>query len=185
MTQRKHHKIIGFFGSSFNPPHLGHYEVIKEILAQGQMDEIWLVPVNSHAFGKDLLDFNKRLQLVQALKQDLNDDRVKISTIENDLDLQPSYTVDVIEVLRDKCAGHEFQIIVGSDAKNDLPKWHRIDDLKKVASFYFVPRAGFEQSPFADVSSTQIRSKLAQNESVADLVSPAVNEVLIKNNWYR
>lgn len=184
MTQRKHHKIIGFFGSSFNPPHRGHYDVLKDLLQKGIFDEIWLVPVFSHAFGKELESFHNRLKLVEALKQDLQSDLVKISTIEKDLDVSPSYTADVIEVLRDQNPECEFQIIVGSDAKNDLHKWHRIEDLKKMASFHFVPRAGYEKSPFTDVSSTEIREKLAGNESVAELVSPAVNTLLVEKGWY-
>lgn len=176
---------IGLFGSSFNPPQIGHYAVVKDLADRGVFDEIWLVPVYKHAFDKDLLPFETRLDLANCLIKDIASPKVKVSTIERDLGKTPTYTFDTVTALRAAHPGDEFFMIVGSDVKNDLPKWHRIAELRRILNFHFIPRAGYESSPYAKVSSTEIRDKLRHGESVTGLLSASVAEYVLKQGLYR
>ncbi|MBF0107319.1 MAG: nicotinate-nicotinamide nucleotide adenylyltransferase [Deltaproteobacteria bacterium] len=178
---------IGLFGSSFNPPHLGHFAVIKDLIRQKIFYEIWLIPVYAHPFDKKLLNFEDRLILLNLFLRDLNEASVKITTVERDLNNKPSYTYDTIVKLREHLPHAHFTLILGSDTKNDinLDKWYRYDDLKKIAGFYFVPRKGFEDSPYPDVSSSQIRGHLAKNESIDHLTTKSVADYLARHHLYR
>lgn len=176
---------IGLFGSSFNPPQIGHYSVIKDLADQGIFDEIWLVPVYKHAFDKELLPFETRLDLANCLAKDVGSPNVKVSTVERDLGKTPTYTFDTVTALRTRHPDADFHMIVGSDVKNDLPKWHRIEELRHILNFHFIPRDGFEASPYPKVSSTEIRDKLRRGEAVTGLLSASVAEYVLKHGLYR
>jgi len=161
---------IGVFGSSFNPPHLGHQAVLQDLLKKGLFDEIWLLPVFSHAFAKKLLPYEKRLEMTKLLAESLHSDKIKVSTAEKDLNKSPSYTFDIVSHFINKFPNHNYTLILGSDVRNDIHKWHKVEELNKIVSFYFIPRKGYENSPYPEVSSSEILERLKKGEPVAHLV---------------
>lgn len=175
---------IGLFGSSFNPPHCGHFAVLKDLMDRQAFDEIWLLPVYQHPFGKDLLAYEKRLQLLNLLLKDLHEPRLKICTIEKELDRKPSYMFDTITELQKRHPKACFSLIVGSDVKNELHKWYRSEDLQKKVNFYFIPRAGVETSPYPEVSSSLIRQKLKNKQSIAGLTTKAIENHIHQHGLY-
>lgn len=177
-------KNIGLFGSSFNPPHLGHWAVLSDLAKRAVFDEIWLVPVYKHPFDKELAPYEARLKMVELLWLDLDQDRIKISTIEKELGREPTYTYDVVRELKSCYPDYDFSLIVGSDAKNELKKWHRYEDLKDLVRFYFIPRKGFENSPYPDVSSRGIREAIKKGESIDQLTTDKVAGYLKQNKIY-
>ncbi|MBU0505931.1 MAG: nicotinate-nicotinamide nucleotide adenylyltransferase [bacterium] len=181
---KKANNNIGILGSSFNPPHLGHKAVIADLLKMGTFDGIWLIPVYFHAFRKYLAPFSHRLAMVRLLALDFEPEKVKVITIEQELNKKPSYTYDVLAALKTKFPDHSFSLILGSDIKQDLNKWHRIDDLKKLVTFHFIPRKGYEESPYPEVSSTQIRERIAQNLSIEGLTTLEIAAYIRKNELY-
>lgn len=169
---------ISIFGGSFNPPHIGHKQVLEHLAAQPQFDEVWVVPVYQHAFGKKLIPFEKRLAMTRLLVDSVGSTKVKINLAEKEINKQPNYTFDTIQHLHAKYPQDEFSIVVGSDVKAELDKWHRIDELQKIASFFFLPRNGYEKSDFAKVSSSEIRRKLLNGEPIEGLTIRSIIEYL-------
>ena len=88
-------KKIAIFGSAFNPPSLGHKSVIDSL---AHFDKILLVPSIAHAWGKEMLDFDTRCQLVNAFISDLSLDQVELSLIEKSL-FTPGESVTTYAVL--------------------------------------------------------------------------------------
>lgn len=181
-TEENQSKNIGLFGSSFNPPHPGHLAVVSDLLTKGVFDEIWLVPVFEHAFGKSLPPFEDRVALIKILFANLLQDKVKISLIEKDLPTRPTYTFHMVQALQKQHPHLHFSLILGTDTKQDLPKWHRFEELKKMISFYFIPRKGYEDGPYPEISSSEIREKLIQKEDLNGLL-PAhlIQEIEARN----
>jgi nicotinate-nucleotide adenylyltransferase len=175
---------IALFGSSFNPPHLGHYAVLKDLLARAVFDEIWLVPVYQHPFNKDLIAFEKRLQLVELLAQALNSPQLKISLIEKELGKNPSYMYDTVTALKAKNPDTDFYLIAGSDVKTDLPKWHKAEELKTILKFHFIPRQGYENSPYPQVSSTTIRERAKTGQDFSAFTLAPIRDAILKNKFY-
>jgi len=171
---------IALFGGSFNPPHVGHREVVEALAKNTQFDEVWIVPTFSHPFDKNLIDFSHRVKMCELNFGSLLGKKIKICSIEGELKKFPSYMIDTVRALQKKYPTVHFTIVVGSDCKKELPQWKNFEELKKEADFFFIPRAGFEKSPFTDVSSTQIR-----NGASLEHVRPEVKKYIEENKLYR
>jgi nicotinate-nucleotide adenylyltransferase len=183
MMPKKSNKIA-LFGGSFNPPHLGHLAVLRELAKNPDFDEIWVVPVCHHAFAKDLADFDVRLELLRLLIDEVGSKKLKISTVERDLGKTPNTTFDTVTHLKKQHPHSDFVIVMGSDAKKDLPRWHRYEELKRLADFHFVTRKGYEESDMPEVSSSQIRERLKKGEDITKLTTRKIQDYLSKNRVF-
>lgn len=150
---------IALFGGSFDPPHPGHKAVLKKLLHEKTFDEIWIIPVFHHPFGKKISPYETRLALLKTMVEDLANSALKIIEVEKEIGKNPCYTLDVVKNLKSKFPLHRFTFVAGSDIKQDLPKWHGYEDLKNEIDFYFVKRKGYEDSDLPEISSTEIRNK--------------------------
>ncbi len=186
--QKNINKNIGIFGSSFDPPHRGHLAVIKHLLTTGHFNELWLVPTYKHPFGKTLTKFSTRISMLKCLLRPLRRLRPfhphKISQIEKAIPQRPTYAWHVIRALKKRHPNFRFTLIVGSDVKKELRKWYRINALKKLVSFYFIPRKGYEKSPFPRVSSSDIRERVRNGKSIRGLTTRDVEDFILKNHLY-
>lgn len=79
-------KKIAVFGSAFNPPTLGHKSIIDSL---GHFDLVLLVPSIAHAWGKTMLDYELRSQLVDQFIQDIGSNKVQRSDVEQALYAPP------------------------------------------------------------------------------------------------
>ena len=52
---------IALFGGSFDPPHLGHVFAAIHARVVGLVDEVWILPVANHPYGKQLSPWQQRL----------------------------------------------------------------------------------------------------------------------------
>jgi nicotinate-nucleotide adenylyltransferase len=131
---------VGVFGASFDPPTLGHRDVI--IQAISAFDEILLVPSVSHAFQKNLTPIKNRLAMLKIFVDPWQQEgahQVKIVNIEAVIQrTAPSqyvYTYDVLSALtkRYRKQGKAVQIhfIAGPDiARPDV--WQRFYRFKEI-----------------------------------------------------
>lgn len=135
---------IGVFGASFNPPTLGHQDVIAQALPV--FDEILLVPSLSHPFGKTLAPISHRLKMLNLFIQDAvlknNQHKVKILNIEEtllnpDAKEKPIYTFDVLEKIeslyQSKKKSCQISFILGPDnSKKEIwQKFYRYKEIEK------------------------------------------------------
>ena len=176
-------RSIALFGGSFNPPHRGHREVVESLAQNPQFDEVWVLPSFSHPFDKELLDFSRRAKMCELTFGDLGK-KVSICDIEKKLKKNPSYMIDTMKALKKKYPDTHFTIVVGSDCRTELAAWKEIDPLRKEADFFFIPRAGFEESPFMDISSTQIRTWIREGKNYKKFVMPEVARSIEKNKLF-
>lgn len=172
---------IAVYGGSFNPPHVGHALVASWILWTGRADEVWLVPSAAHPFGKQNSPFERRVALCEALARSLSP-QVRVEAIEGDLPA-PTYTIDVLRALAARHPDAHLRLVLGTDNLADLPRWKQWTDIEREFEPLFVGRQGYPRGPavspdFPEVSSTEIRARLAQGLPVDDLVPQAVLRLL-------
>lgn len=131
MTNRK----SAVFGSAFNPPHMGHADVVSQALEH--FDEVILVPSFAHAFGKTMAPFQLRLEMTAALAEHCGwGAKVRVSNIEESIAVgnpkgEPIYTFNVLEALEKQSPDRQFVFIVGPDnAMNETwKKFYKADEI--------------------------------------------------------
>ncbi|AMO54356.1 adenylyltransferase/cytidyltransferase family protein [Endozoicomonas montiporae] len=99
---------IGVFGSAFNPPTLGHQDVLRQ--AADHFDRILLVPSASHAFSKKLLPFAQRVAMLERFLSEAQVPQCELelclleeALLNNNPD-KPVYTYDLMEALEQQYA---------------------------------------------------------------------------------
>jgi nicotinate-nucleotide adenylyltransferase len=195
---------IGVLGGSFDPPHLGHMGIARQLLINKLVDQVWLLPCFSHAFEKKMSKVADRFAMAKLLESD----GIQVSDYEINK-AAVSYTIDTMDFLT-KDQNNKFFWIMGSDQlfvfekykdwksiikKHNLIIYPREKDFKKICDFvdYLIKNAGTSQNIIVldprefntvEISSTDIREKVKKGESIKKLVSKEVEEYIIKNNLY-
>lgn len=182
---------IAIYSGSYNPIHNGHIAVAEAALAEGS-DEVWLVvsPQNPHKKEVELWPFEERLKMVELAVFDKAN--IKFSDCENSLP-RPSYTINTLEYLQRDYPEHSFRLLIGGD---NLLKFHLWKDYRKIIETFGLivyPRYSNEidrfdnhrniqriKAPLLDISSSEIRKRLMQNESVHGLVSTEVEKFILQ-----
>jgi nicotinate-nucleotide adenylyltransferase len=134
-----------------------------------------------------------------------DDPRFEVSTIE--IERQgPSYTVDTLRSIHERAPENELIFIAGGDMARSLPSWREPEQVLVLATFAVAERAGAERDdilaalsslgsaaasrttffdmPRIDVSSSEVRRRVAAGEPIGDLVPPAVAEAIETRGLY-
>lgn len=185
---------IAVLGGSFDPPHIGHYFVIRQILElRPDIDKVLLVPAFQHQWKPAFASIEHR----ENMLQNLVGVRVEIS----DVEIQRkgiSYTIDTIKQLKVQTKA-ELYWIVGSDIIYEFERWEKKDELIKEAHFLVFPRdpyhlpqklpQGFEciQDKYlitTNISSTTIRQRIKTGKDIRYLVPEKVEKYIIEHSLY-
>ncbi|KGY13217.1 nicotinic acid mononucleotide adenylyltransferase [Vibrio tubiashii] len=167
---------IAIFGSAFNPPSLGHKSVVESL---AHFDRVLLLPSIAHAWGKQMLDYAARCELVDAFIEDLDMDNVQRSTIEESLHTSDSSvtTFAVLEALEKKFPDSELTFVVGPDNLLNFAKFYKSDQILSRWSVLCCPET-------VQIRSTDIRNALQANEDISHLVTQKVGHKLLEKRYY-
>lgn len=168
---------VALIGGSFNPPHVGHLWAATYVRAVEPVDEVWLMPAFVHPFGKQLVPFEHRLAMCEALCQDTAG-WLKAVDVERHVGGQ-GWTVQTLEWLRARHPGWTFTLVIGSDILRDLPKWRDFDRIRELAQVSVIQRAGYpapeaKGPPMAEISSSELREDFARGIEPSDRVPRTV-----------
>jgi nicotinate-nucleotide adenylyltransferase len=185
---------LGVYGGAFDPPHLGHLVAASDACEALGLHRLLWVPSAVHPLKAVRTAAAVRLEMVRAAIA--GDDRFQADGLELRR-TGPSYTVDTLRELRDRHPGAELFFITGADNLADLPRWREPDEIARLATLAVVSRAGDslpEGGPYpavavpvtrVDVSSTQVRRRVAAGLSIRYLVPGAVGAVIERERLYR
>lgn len=178
----------GIFGGSFNPVHNGHLAIADAICQRGLVDELWLMvsPQNPLKENTTLMDDDFRLRLAQIATK--GHPHIKVSDFEFHLP-RPSYTYNTLLRLKEAYPERRFTVIIGADNWTNFSKWYKADTLIRDYDFILYPRQGYSvkkqelppnvhllDMPLYNVSSTEIRRRLSNNENISDFVDANVEK---------
>lgn len=151
-------KTIAIFGGSFNPPHRGHYEIARRLARRKTVDEVWIVPVYRHYFGKKSAPFGLRLSACRRFFKALGP-KVKVKDWEKRLG-GVSTTIRLLKALKAKYPKARFFLAMGSDAYAERHLWKNFPEIEELARLIVFPRG--PRSSIPNVSSTEIRALQAR-----------------------
>ena len=184
---------VGFYGGSFDPPHMGHVLAVTCALMAGGFERVLVVPVYGHAFEKYLTPFVHRLRMCQLAMGWLPG--VDISDVEESLDV-PNLTLMTLRKIRAENPDYRLRLIVGSDVLEDATKWHAFEEVKRIAAPFVLGRAGYDHPDaialtLPRVSSGQVKDLLTRRSDpdaerqLAALVPAKVLAYVEEHGLYR
>lgn len=183
------------FGGSFDPIHVGHMALAREVCLRGLADEVWFMvsPQNPHKQGRVMTDEAIRLRMVQLAIGD--NPMLKACDFEFSLP-RPSYTIKTLEVLEQQFPDREFRLLIGADNWEKFDRWYKGDEILGRYGVIIYPRGGEDAPQLPDnavwmpaclynVSSTEVREAVASGKSIAGLVPSGVERFIIEKGLYR
>jgi len=178
---------LAVFGGSFNPPHIAHQMACLVVLETQPVDRLLCVPAYRHPFDKQLAPFADRVEMCRLLVAPFGA-RAEVTTIEEELGGEVSRTFTVLEALAARHPGARLRLVIGADILRERDKWWRWQDIEKLAPPIVVGRRGYpgpEGLELPDVSSREIRARLASGQSVAGLVPRTIIQYLETKGLYQ
>lgn len=173
--------VTGVYGGSYNPIHLGHTSMASAIVAQGLVDEMWLVvsPQNPLKDG-GLWDDAFRLELARIAVRDI--ESVEVSDVEFGLP-KPNYMVRTLATLSSRFPDREFVLVIGQDNWECFHRWYKWEEILAGYRIIVLPRESgetpanvplspkedgnahvlFADLPLVNISSTWIRAEIKDN----------------------
>jgi nicotinate-nucleotide adenylyltransferase len=205
MAKRK----IALVGGTFDPIHIGHTAVAATAAEHIGAEKIVFIPAKCSplkASFPEAADVHRLKMIALAIegnnKFQLSDCELKKS--------EPSYTLETVRQFQARFGGDTLIYwLIGADGIDDLPRWYRVVDLIDECNLSVMYRAGckppnfakFEAvwgakrvdklrrnvipTPLIDISSTQIRNRLAAGQDVTDMLAPPVLEYIREHNLYQ
>ncbi len=172
------------FGGTFNPFHIGHYEILKSLNNDERIEKILLMPDRfpPHKTSEFLIDDETRIEMCRIVSEDFSKCELCLLEFERE---GRSYTFDTVTELKSKYPEKDFAFAMGGDMFVYFTKWWKYKELIKMLKFVVFNRtatnnAEFESSLKAltaegmevilkddiitDVSSTQLRSSFDENK---------------------
>ncbi len=196
---------VGIMGGTFDPVHLGHLAAAAEVSAALELESVVFSPAAGpwHKPTAHLAPAADRLAMLTLALQDKPQFRLTTADLDRGGD---TYTIDTLEDLDAQFAKDhpgdsvEWFFITGADALASLPSWKSPDELLRRATFVGVTRPGHDLLPPAnaasdrivlveiegiEISSTEIRARIARGESIAGLVPQTVADYIREHDLYR
>lgn len=196
---------IGFFGGTFDPPHIGHLILAGEAASQFKLNRLlWvLTPDPPHKQENLITAVEHRLNMLQATIA--HNPIFEISNLEINRP-GPHYTVDTINILKQQEPDAEIILLIGGDSLADLPTWRFAPDLVTAVSKLGIMRRPnrvidldsleaqlpgitsklhFIDALLQPVSSRELRRRIKLNEMARYYLTNEVYEYIEKNNLYR
>jgi len=154
---------IALYGGSFDPPHIGHLQVVHAALKALDIDKLIVVPafVNPFKMGTHA-PAHLRLSWLRTIFAD--DVEVEVSDLEVS-ENRAVTTIETVEKIASKYA--KIYFIIGADNLASLQKWHRFEALNNLVTWVVATRDGIaidksyqQLNVEYPISSSQLRSNI-------------------------
>lgn len=146
--------MIGIYGGTFDPIHLGHLRPALEILEALHLEQLRFIPCGQPPHRQPAVASGaQRLAMLQLAIAGQS------GFVADDRELQrvgPSYMLDTLRSLRQEFPGKMLCLVIGTDVFATLHRWHQWRDVVECASLLVTHRAEF------DVAQLRLAAELAQ-----------------------
>ena len=190
------------FQGTFNPIHRAHLDMAEYVLKNFGFEKILFIPaaVPPHKDYDSSLALH-RLNMVRLATA--YNPQFEVSDIEYKFKGKSYSYLTACELYKQYNIDGRINFIIGTDAFEKIETWYETDKFKKLVDFIvFVRENNFDEKrfkrlkdngynyrilsmPFEDISSTELREKIKNNQPVNNLVTKEVEEYIQKNGLYK
>ncbi|MCX7745670.1 MAG: nicotinate-nucleotide adenylyltransferase [Clostridia bacterium] len=203
----KKYERIGISGGTFDPIHCGHLIMAEEIRQKFNLDRVIFIPTGMppHKVTAKVTEAEHRFSMVfDAIRSN-----PFFKALRTEIDRKGyTYTVDTLLQLR-AIFGTEVKMffITGADVVGDLLNWKDYEKVFSLCEFIAAFRPGNKRDgfikqieyinnnyhthihtadvPLIDISSTLVRERIRNNQSIKYLVPECVEKYILDNRLYR
>ncbi len=197
----------GIFGGAFNPVHNGHVNLAREAASQLKLRRLIVIPTyeSPHKTTK-LAPFDDRAEMCRRAFEGISEGfnvkcEVEVSDIERRMG-GVSYTINTLRELKRQFPKEQFFLLIGGDMLFSFRNWYKYESILKECKVCALARGGDDlsemmefaaemgyvkvlPSDIVDISSTEIREKLAKSEDISGSVPSGVAEYISEHGLYR
>jgi nicotinate-nucleotide adenylyltransferase len=209
-TDLSAYQRILLFGGSFDPPHRAHVELPQQAGRAIGADLIAYIPAGRapHKLDKEQTDPRHRLAMLRLALQ-VKPGPIPTAVLTDEIDRgpdEPSYTVDTLSAIRGRLGPYvKLRLLIGADQLRIFDQWREPERIIALAEPVVMVRPPDTRATLLDalppdqreswrnrlvevdaidLSSTDIRERLATGQSVDDLIAPSVAAYARQHNLY-
>jgi nicotinate-nucleotide adenylyltransferase len=166
----------------------------RAALEQLKLDQIVFMPTGSPHYRKPAVASG--LHRTSMLKLALQSERRHAIDVRELEATASGYTVDTLRRFRNEYPKDEIFLLLGSDQYSKFESWREPEEVARLARLAVFARPGFQleknrfdatvvNMPPTDVSASDIRQRVARNQTIANLVPEPVWKYIMEHKLYR
>lgn len=189
----------GIFGGAFNPVHIGHVRLAEQAVKQLKLKKLLIIPTfDSPHKDTALAPFEDRMELCRLAFGHI--EGAEVCGIERELGGK-SFTINTIRALKSRYPDYMFHLLIGGDMLFSFEQWFKYESILKEVKVCAVARENDSLSdmmeyanelgrvkvlptPTVELSSTEIRAKIAAGEDITGLVPAPAAEYIAQRGLY-
>lgn len=193
------------FGGTFNPPHIGHRQMLEYLEKRSDIERVLIVPnkVPVHKVGFELASSRDRLNMCKILAEDFP----KVSVWDTELTrTTKSYSYYTLLEYKKQFGDDKPWILCGADMLVTLKTWYKYEELIKLCGIFALFRKGENEENYKNaveelksdgalveslpadienISSTFIRELFSSNKNTEGTVPEKIEEYIKEHSLYR
>jgi nicotinate-nucleotide adenylyltransferase len=188
---------VALFTGTFDPLHIGHINLVIEMIEKANLKKIIILPSKLSPFKKDKKPIASDIDRLKMLK--IAFENIKEVEI-NDFELKnssPSYTIDTILKFK---KDDDLKLIITEDMLSTFHLWkdfkkildnsflligsrkHNLNDFKN--NHFSLSKKHFIHTKFLDISSSEIRDKISKNKYIYPLMPKEIIDYIYNHKLY-
>ncbi len=172
--------FTAIFGGTFNPFHIGHYEMLCALQNDKSVDKILVMPdkIPPHKICDYMADDETRIEMCRIVAKEFSKAEVCLIEFERE---GKSYSYDTVILLKEKYPNDDFIFVCGGDMLVYFPKWYKYEELMKLVPFMVFKRSDTDNELFEN--SVDSFRKIGMKLIVKNEIISAISSTEIRNNF--
>lgn len=136
-------KRIAFYGGSFDPPHIGHLAISRQLLEAFALDEFVFIPAFHAPHKKDKKPTSAFHRFAMLCLATADEPQIKVSKMELELPERP-FTVETLTRLKTELTDTGIFFVMGADSWQDIATWREWEKVLTIVNIIVVTRPDYE-----------------------------------------